>query len=133
MFVDNLTAQQTDVFKKSVADICDLVWYGLANATDLWQVIDAGLAQILKVLTGHEYQKWLDEGENVDMWFGHKNALTAMQQRILITEWVGKAWEQLCGPEYEHLRSRCWQKTGCLITADGSEDLYITPRRSTWV
>ena len=61
------------------------------------------------------------------MWFGHENALTAIQRRILITQWVDKAWEQLCGPEYEHLRSRCWQKTGCLMTADGSEDLYITP------
>ena len=63
LFVDNLTAQQTDVFKMSVADIGDLVWYGLANATDQWQVIDVGLAQILKKLTG---QKWL-ERENADM------------------------------------------------------------------
>ena len=33
----------------------------------------------------------------------------------------------LCGPEYEHLRWRCWQKTGCLMTADGTEDQLITP------
>ena len=45
----------------------------------------------------------------------------------LITQWVGNAWKKLCGPEYEHLRLRCWQKTACLMTADGSEDQFITP------
>ena len=63
VFVNNVTAQETDAFKKSVADHQDLAWYGLANATDLWQVIDAGIAQTLKVLTGHKYQGWWDRGE----------------------------------------------------------------------
>ena len=104
-----------------------MVWYGLKNATDLWQVVDAGIAQTLKVLAGHNYQKWLDEGDNVDSWFGYENTPTAMQRRILITQWVGKAWETLCGSEYENLRKRCWEKTGCLMTADGSEDDKVTP------
>ena len=73
LFVDNLTAQQTDDFKKSISDLKGVVWYGLKNATDLWQVVDAGIAQTLKVLAGHNYQKWLDEGDNVDSWFGHEN------------------------------------------------------------
>ena len=38
------------------------LWCGLKNATYLWQVVNAGIAQTLKVLTGHNYQKWLDEG-----------------------------------------------------------------------
>ena len=92
LFVDNLTAQQTDNFKKAVSDLKGVVWYGLKNATDLWQVVDAGIAQTLKVLTGHNYQKWLDEGDNVDIWFGHQKGLTAKESRILITQWVGNAW-----------------------------------------
>ena len=127
LFVDNITAQQTDDFKKSISDLKGVVWYGLKNATDLWQVVDAGIVQTLKVLAGHNYQKWLDEGDNVDSWFGHENTLTAMQRRILITQWVGKAWETLCGSEYDNLRKRCWEKTGCLMTADGSEDDKVTP------
>ena len=62
LFVDNLTAQQTDDFKKSISDLKGVAWYGLKNATELWQVVDAGIAQTLKVLAGHNYQKWLDEG-----------------------------------------------------------------------
>ena len=80
LFVDNLTAQQTDDFKKAVSNIKGVVWYGLKNATGLWQVIDAGIAQTLKVLIGHNYQKWLGEVDNVDIWFGHQKGLTAMER-----------------------------------------------------
>ena len=91
------------------------------------QVVDAGIAQTLKVLTRHNYQKWLDEGENVDIWFGNQKGLTAMERRILITQCVGNAWQELCSNKYDHLRKRCWEKTGCLITTDGLEDAKITP------
>ena len=33
----------------------------------------------------------------------------------------------MCSIKYDHLRKRCWERTGCLITADGSEDAKITP------
>ena len=35
--------------------------------------------------------------------------------------------ENLTSPEYDNLRLRVWQKTGCLITADRSEDQLIKP------
>ena len=57
LVVDNLAAQQTDDFKKAVSDLKGVVWYGLKNATDLRQIVDSGIAQTLKVLTGHNYQK----------------------------------------------------------------------------
>ena len=82
--------------------------------------VDALIAQTLKVLTGHNYQKWLDEGDNADIWFGHQKGLTAMEHRILITQWVVNAWQELCSSKYDHLRKRS-------LTADGSEDAKITP------
>ena len=45
LFVDNLTAQQTDDFKKAVSDLKEVVWYELKNATDMWQVVDTGIAR----------------------------------------------------------------------------------------
>ena len=84
--------------------------------------------QTLKVLTGHAYQEWLDQEENADMWYdGNENKLSAGQSRTLITQWVRDAWDKLCGPTYANLQARCWQKTACLITADGSEDDLVTP------
>ena len=46
---------------------------------------------------------------------------------ILITHWVGEAWNSLSGPDYDHLRQRCWEKTGCSMAADGSDDDKISP------
>ena len=69
----------------------------------------------------------LDEWDKVDIWFGHQKGLTAMERGILITQWVRNAWQELCSSKYDHLSKRCWEKTGCLITADGSEDSKITP------
>ena len=61
------------------------------------------------------------------LWYGHEKGLTAMQRRILITHWVGNVWATLYSPEYENLGKRCWEKTGCLVTADGFEDNKIRP------
>ena len=52
----------------------------------------------------------------------HEEPFTASVRRILITHWAGEAWEKLISPKYEQLISCCWMKTGCLLTADGSED-----------
>ena len=71
--------------------ISEKLWCGLQKATYLWQVVNAGIAQTLKILTGHNYQKWLDEGDNVDIWFRYQKCLTAMERRIFITQWVGNA------------------------------------------
>ena len=60
LFVGNLTAD----FKKAVYNLKGVLWYGIKNTTDLWKVVDAGMVQTLKVLTKHNYQKWLD---NVDI------------------------------------------------------------------
>ena len=80
LLVDNLTARQTDDFKKAVSDLKGVACYRLKNATDLGQVVDAEIAQRLKVLTGNSYEKWLDEGDNVDIWFGHQKGLTVKKR-----------------------------------------------------
>ena len=91
-----------------------MVWCGL-------------IAQTLKVLIEHHYHQWLVEGDNLDLWYGYEKSLNAMQRQILITHWVDSVWGTLCSPEYQNLRMRCSEKTGCLMTADGSENNKITP------
>lgn len=57
-----------------------MVWYGQKNTSDKWQVADVGIAETLKVLAGHHYHQWLDEGDNLDLWHKHEKGLNAMQR-----------------------------------------------------
>ena len=56
------------MFKSAVAALNGVAWFGLENKTDLWQVVNAGLAHMLKVLIGQEHRNWLDKEGNADRW-----------------------------------------------------------------
>ena len=89
--------------------------------------MDAGYAQTLKSLIAKIHQEWLDYDDNADRWFNNVKPYTAMERRVLITHWVGDAWERLNAAKYDRLRSACWTATGCLLTADGSDDHLVKP------
>ena len=76
--------QKADLFKDIVKESGGLVWYGVANATDIWQPIDAGYAQLLKVLIKQEFFKWLDDDNNMERWY-NESLFSASEKRILIT------------------------------------------------
>lgn len=131
LICDNLNAQTSDAFKKSVHDINGLVWFGLPGATDKWQPVDAGYGFTLKHLIKKVQDEWLDlEDENgqpnIDLWADSKG-LSASHRRILFTEWVGKASDMLNHSNYDNFRWNCFEKTGMLMTADGSDDDKIRP------
>lgn len=50
LFLGNFEAHTKDDFKILVNSLNGVVWYRLSNATDLWQPVDAGFAQVLKSL-----------------------------------------------------------------------------------
>ena len=126
-FGDNLTGQVHDNFKESISDCSCVVWYGLPNATGLWQPVDTGYTKILKTLMEQEYQKWLDDEEHADRWYGNEEPYSAKERRIFITHWAGVAYTKLCGNEFDDFRKNLSLKTGCLISADGSNDDKIAP------
>ena len=107
-----MKSQESDEFKSAVAALNGMAWFGLKNATDLWQVVNAGFAQKLKVLIGQAHRNRLDKEGNADRWYGNDKTFTALERRIFITHWVGKAWKKLCSPNYDHFRKRYWEKTG---------------------
>ena len=101
--------------------------HGLVNAIDIWQPVDGGYAATLKTLINQEFFNWLHDEDNVEKWYGAESHITASEKRILITKWAGNAYRQLNRPSYEKFRWRLFEKTGCLITANGSEDDKINP------
>ena len=70
---------------------------------------------------------WLDHDENADRWCGNEGSFTASERRVLITHWVGDAYNLLISEKYADFIRKMWERTGCLITADGSEDHLIAP------
>ena len=51
-------------------------------------------------------------------------------RRILITQWVGTAWDQMTTDvAYKDTFRRCFELTGALICADGTDDNLIRPMR----
>ena len=93
------------------------------------QPIDAGYGQVFKTKIRQVIEDWLMVDENLDLWLGHSDdeKLTASKRRILISHFVGEAYEQMQHPNYHGFLWNCFERTGCLITADGSGDSKIKP------
>ena len=61
--------------------------------------------------------------KNINLWLGNRKIkITAKKKRILITHWVGEAYNKLVGNDNSN---SSFEKTQCLITADSSEDSNI--------
>ena len=68
-----------------------------------------------------EQQDGLEHDANLERWMGNSaHKFTAKEIRVITTHWVGAA-------NYAYSRYRCFKRTGCLITADGSADEKIKP------
>lgn len=88
------------------------------------QVIDAGIGRAMKVAVGKEQDEWLEDAANLAQW--ENGTLTASERRILISNWVGKAWEKLCNEKADFIR-RAFVKTGSGLTLSGEDDDKICP------
>ena len=125
LFLDNLEAHVHESFRKSVSNQKGNTWFGVPGATDIWQPPDGGYAATLKALIKQQFFDWLDDDENIEKWYDEKSHITASEKRILITHWAGNAYRKLCDSRYDNFRWRLFEKTGSLITADGSEDAKV--------
>ena len=125
IFADNVTFQQDKKFHNTCRHELNTIVYLLPeNHTDKIQPIDAGFGKMLKTKIGQEMDKWLAEKDNLELWH---DKITARQRRILMTKWAGAAWRVLV--KDRDFIKRLFQKTGCLITIDGSDDDMIKPQR----
>ena len=60
LFCENLEGQTALLFQEEVQKSGGIICYGVKNATDLWQPVDAGMGRLLKVLVFHEQQDWFE-------------------------------------------------------------------------
>eukprot|EP01032_Pedospumella_encystans_P012576 gene12576-14542_t len=131
LFCDNLDSQVQAPFLERLRELAMSRNLLVAGETEALQAIDAGIGAVLKMLLGMIQDEWLDCPGNLDAWEGYVNAelkLTARMRRVLITHWVSKAWRILTtDPKYKDTLKSCFERTGALITADGTGDDKIRP------
>ena len=124
LFADNVNFQTLQSFHQLCREEANTIVYMLPpNQTDKVQPIDQGEGFMMKKKIGLYLDEWLEDEENFDKW--HRT-ISAKERRILMTKFVGQAWEEL-NEDYSEMRRKFFQKTGCLMTADGTDDDKIQP------
>ena len=113
LFCDNLNAQTFEGFRNELSLVKSRTKYGPKNLTNCWQPVDAGYGKLLKTLSLHEEQLWLEQDENIEKWLGNaeRENFTAKERSILITHWVGEAHIKLQDPKYDRFCRLCFEKT----------------------
>jgi hypothetical protein len=75
---------------------------------------------------GRQRDMWLDESkENLDTWES-PNGMNASRRRILITLWLGRAWEKV-RRNWRAIRG-AFVRTGAAMRANGKDDHLIRPQ-----
>ena len=133
LFQDNLGVQkQLMNYVRPIQKLKGECVYGPPNKTEAWQPIDAGhLAAVLKALAKQAFDIWMmkpyqgqivfeSPKQNWEVW--EDNKFTMKEKRILMTWIFGDAWQVLCGPKYNHLRFRAFEKCGLCMTMSGKND-----------
>ena len=118
-FCDNLDCQIQEQFLNLLKTVNCFRWLLPSQSTSETQPVDAGLGRLVKLHIAQEFESWLEIDENLELWENGK--LSASEKRILVTKFVGSAWDKIfLSGKY---KPTCYfQKTGCMLTLDGSED-----------
>lgn len=124
IFADNVGFQLNKEFHEACRKKANAVVYLLPeNHTDKVQPIDAGCGKLLKTKIGEAMERWLEEDDNLELWH---DKISAKQRRVLMTKWTAEAWKELTADKLFFMK--LFERTGCLITADGSDDDKIRPQ-----
>ena len=120
LFLDNLKAQATEDFRKTLTKAGILPWFFPPDCTDMVQPVDRHFAKQLK----HKVSELLDSKLANDEsfateWLGlGEGTYPAWKCRVELTRCVGEAWEWLCK---ERDMLRLGVETGCVMYREGVE------------
>ena len=125
LFCDNLDAHVCDETKKVLSDGNVFLFCLPPTATEAIQAIDAGHGRSVRCAIGRLLNEWLMADDNIEKWESDKG-MTAAERRVLISTLVSKANKSSLSND--SMRIGCFERTGMLLTADGSDDDKIRPQ-----
>jgi hypothetical protein len=126
VFCDNLSSHLADSVKKIFREGNVVLCFLPADLTEAVQPIDAGYGRSVRCCIGNLLDSWLMEDENMDRW---EHGMKPAERRILISTFVDLA--TTISLKKDDMRIGCFIRTGCLMTADGSDDDKIRPQALT--
>jgi hypothetical protein len=91
-FCDNLDAHLQQSFLDLLKSVNCFRWLLPAKSTSETQPVDAGLGRLVKFTISQEFEAWLDNDDNLEIWENGK--LTASEKRILVSKFVGAAGKE---------------------------------------
>ena len=93
LLLDNLRAHTSADFLNTLQRRdCTQPFFGPSGCTDKWQPIDAGLARDMKTHISEMYDDFLINNEKCVS----DEHMPPKKKRVLLTKWVGEAWEKTC-------------------------------------
>lgn len=104
---------------REIANAADVCCFGLPDATNIWQSVNGGFDELLKINLMWAYISWLDSGENAGQWYGVNHDLTAYQWIIIICL-IGESYKDIWNVKHDKFRCQMFEKTKCLPEADSS-------------
>ena len=130
LFLDNLDSHRCPDFLAALRESNTLARFLPPKCTDIVQPVDAGAGATFINLYTQAQDEWLDDATNLELWESGK--LDASQRRILMTRWVGDAYRKFISAKYDNARLSWFRKTGCLMSADGTDDDLIKPEGTSF-
>lgn len=117
LVMDVHKAQKTDAIQDLLAKDCNThCSYVPGGCTSLVQPVDVSFNKPFKAAIEKLSQQHLHD--NLDMYV--RGGFSASARRILFTQWIGQAWEELSSKKEMIIRS--FEKCGLSVAVDGSED-----------
>ena len=93
LFADNVSFQLLEGFHQVCRKKANMIVYMLPpNQTDKVQPIDQGEGYLMKKKIGECLDSWLEDEKNLEEW---NSTISAKKRRVLLTRWVGEAWQDL--------------------------------------
>jgi DDE superfamily endonuclease len=128
LFCDNLSAHVAQETKQIYGNGNVFLYFLPPNVTESLQAIDAGYGRSMRCAIGRFLDKWLLDEDNLALWEDEKGML-AGDRRVLMSKLVALANDEVL--KNDSVRIDCFQRTGMLMTLDGTDDDKIRPQGLT--